>query len=76
MRIDDPQVMKAIEQLEDACDTLRRLAGFEPRFPNPDTYASRRPAYDCPILGCSVSCRSKADLEAHVETMHDRERVT
>lgn len=69
MRIDDPQVLAAIERLESTADTLRRLAGFPPRFPTPETTASRAPRW-CPIDGCNFGFQSRGDLEHHLATQH------
>lgn len=66
MRIDDPQVLHAIERLEDACATLRRLAGFPPLHPGPEVAASRKP-YWCPVDGCYFGSDSAADLEHHLQ---------
>lgn len=65
MRIDDDQVLAAIERLESECATLRRLAGFEPLNAPPEVTASRRPRYECLEPGCARMCRTQDDLDAH-----------
>lgn len=74
MRLDDPVILERIEQLEEIADGLRMAAGFPPRFPAPETTASRKPMYECQRLGCSRLCRTQEDLDAHIATDHDNQR--
>lgn len=68
VKIDDPQVLKAIQQLEGACATLRRLAGFVPLNATPETTASREPKWWCDP--CHIGFLSGADFRDHLETDH------
>ena len=67
MRIDDPQVLRTIQQLEEATATLRRLAGFEPLNAGPEVKASRAPVW-CPH--CALGFQSPDDLEHHLGGEH------
>ncbi len=67
MRTDDPAILAQIEQLETACEALRRICGFPPRFPTPETTASRTPKW-CPH--CNSGFDSTADLQHHLASEH------
>ena len=44
----------------------------EDKPPYPPSGDNTKPAFhECPVDGCSISCRSSSDLDAHLETFHN-----